>query len=205
MTETNTSQRNYHHGDLRNALIEAGRVILAEEGSAGLELRKVARRAGVSHAAPYRHFADKQALLAAIAEDGFRELLNRLQTAHDQAEINTLAQLTAIGQAYMAFALECPAHMREMFSGLTIDRYAYPSLHAVSKEAFTLLVTTVAAGQARGEVVSGNPADLVVTIWSMIHGVAMLVLERQIPMQAERDAHQLVQSAIEQLYAGLRN
>src|SRR3954464_14355091 len=72
--------KSYHHGDLRNALIQAGLELLAEGGAQELDLRKVARRAGVSHAAPYRHFADKQALIASITEEGFRWLAERIQT-----------------------------------------------------------------------------------------------------------------------------
>src|SRR6266700_5995996 len=76
--------KTYHHGDLRNALIQAGLEMLSESGAAALDLRKVARKAGVSHAAPYRHFADKQALIAAINEEGFHRLAERIQaTLHD--------------------------------------------------------------------------------------------------------------------------
>lgn len=204
MSEQNQG-RSYHHGDLRNALIAAGREILAEEGRAGLELRNVARRAGVSHAAPYRHFADKQALLAAIAEDGFYELTERMRAglAASPAEIDQ--QLTSIGVAYVRFALEHPAHMREMFSGLMSERAAYPDLHAASKQAFALLSTTIAAAQAQGTVIASNPADLVVVVWSMIHGVTMLLLEQQIPGQPDGTAVDLlVQQAIQTLYQGMR-
>src|SRR5215212_4914161 len=85
--------KRYHHGDLRNALIRAGQELLAQEGIAGLDMRKVARAAGVSHAAPYRHFADKQALLAAIAEDGFYQLAEGMDAAIGQAPTNAAAQL----------------------------------------------------------------------------------------------------------------
>src|SRR5262245_57255125 len=92
-TSPSRASKRYHHGDLRNALIQAGKTLLAEEGVAGLELRKVARAAGVSHAAPYRHFADKQALLAAIAEDGFYQLTEGMDAAIGQAPTTAAAQL----------------------------------------------------------------------------------------------------------------
>jgi AcrR family transcriptional regulator len=205
MSDSEATARGYHHGDLRNALIIAGRAILAEEGSAGLDLRKVARRAGVSHAAPYRHFPDKQALLVAIAEDGFQELYRQLASAQSQAERAAIAQLGAIGRAYLAFALDRPAHMREMFSGLTLERQAHPSLYAASKQSFGLLIATIAAGQASGEIRAGDPTELAITIWSLIHGVTMLLLERQIAMDANvADVGGLIHSALQQLYNGLR-
>jgi AcrR family transcriptional regulator len=205
MPDSEATARGYHHGDLRNALIIAGRAILAEEGSAGLDLRKVARRAGVSHAAPYRHFPDKQALLVAIAEDGFQELYRQLAAAQSQAERAAIAQLGAIGRAYLAFALDRPAHMREMFSGLTLERQAHPSLYAASKQSFGLLTATIAAGQASGEIRAGDPTELAITIWSLIHGVTMLLLERQIAMDADAaDVGGLIQGALQQLYNGLR-
>src|SRR5262245_23788463 len=104
----------YHHGDLRRALLDAALEILAEGGAAGLTLREVARRAGVTHAAPYRHFEDKAALLAAVAEEGFRavyaEMLARSERVKDPVE-----RLYQIGAAYVLFAVTHPAHFRVMF------------------------------------------------------------------------------------------
>src|ERR1700758_5049161 len=98
----------YHHGDLRHALIQAGLEILSAGGAATLDLRKVARKAGVSHAAPYRHFADKQALVAAINEEGFRQLAERIQSTVREAPDETFEQLQAIAIAYVQFAREHP-------------------------------------------------------------------------------------------------
>src|SRR5689334_17108440 len=110
----------YHHGDLRRALIAAGIDLLAEGGATALDLRKVARRAGVSHAAPYRHFEDKRALLAAIAEEGFVRLAEQIHNAVSAAQPDS--QLLATASCYINFALSEPALAREMFSGLSIDR-----------------------------------------------------------------------------------
>src|SRR6476659_4036663 len=100
--------KRYHHGDLRNALIQAGQAILAAEGAAGLDLRKVARAAGVSHAAPYRHFADKQALLAAIAEEGFYQLTEGMDAAIGQAPASAADQLEQLAHVYVQFAIDHP-------------------------------------------------------------------------------------------------
>ncbi len=199
-----TSKR-YHHGDLRNALIRAGQALLAEEGIAGLDLRKVARAAGVSHAAPYRHFADKQALLAAIAEDGFYQLAEGMDAATRRAPTNAAAQLEQLAHAYVRFALDHPAHMREMFSGLTVKRAAYPQLHAAAKQAFQRVVQVIERGQNQREIGPGEPADLSMVAWAQIHGIAMLLIEDQLPgvKGNEQAIAGLIAHCIRTLYAGL--
>lgn len=178
---TSNPPRAYHHGDLRNALILAGLALLNEEGMAALDLRKVARRAGVSHAAPYRHFADKQALVAAINEHGFQRLTEALQHAIEGAGRQPKARLRAGTQAYIAFALAQPALAHAMFSGLTLDRNDYPSLYAASKQAFGGLIGVIAEGQQRGVFVKGDPTLIALTVWSLVHGMAILIIERQYP------------------------
>jgi len=103
-------QKKYHHGDLKNALINAGIAILAEEGAGALSLRKVARRAGVSHAAPYAHFADKQTLIAAIAADGHRQIYDCLTAVikDDAGDVQSLFLHDV--WAYVQFGLDSPAH-----------------------------------------------------------------------------------------------
>jgi AcrR family transcriptional regulator len=197
--------KRYHHGDLRNALIRAGQALLAEEGIAGLDLRKVARAAGVSHAAPYRHFADKQALLAAIAEDGFHQLAARMDVAIGEAPADSAAQLEQLARAYVQFALDHPAHMREMFSGLTVERAAYPDLHTAAKQAFQRLVQVIERGQARQEIGPDDPAKLAMVTWTQIHGIAMLLIENQLPgMKDDPQAvSSLIAHSMHTLYAGL--
>ena len=194
----------YHHGDLRNGLIAAGTAILAEEGVAALDLRKVARRAGVSHAAPYRHFADKEALLVAIAEAGFQELNERIAAAIASANVPR-TQLLATARAYIRFACDAPAHLREMFSGLSLDRAAHPALYATSKASFGNIAAVIERGQQRGEIVAGDPTQLTLVTWATIHGFAMLVIERQLPEAYGSDAalDQAITLCIETLYQGL--
>jgi AcrR family transcriptional regulator len=202
---TMQASKRYHHGDLRNALIRAGQALLAEEGIAGLDLRKVARAAGVSHAAPYRHFADKQALLAAIAEEGFYQLAQSLDTAIGQAPSNAADQLEQLAHAYVRFAIDHPAHMREMFSGLTVQRAAYPQLHAAAKQAFQRVIQVIERGQARHEIGPGAPADLSMVAWTQIHGIAMLLIEDQLPglKDDEHAVAGLTAQCMRTLYAGL--
>ena len=204
-TPASPAPKRYHHGDLRNALIHAGQALLAAGGSAALDLRKVARAAGVSHAAPYRHFADKQALLAAIAEEGFHQLTARMDAALAQAPGTAADQLEQLAHSYVQFAINQPAHMREMFSGLTVERAAYPELHAAAKQAFGRVVQVVERGQAQREIGLGDPANLAMVTWAQIHGIAMLLIEDQLPgVKGDPQAIAgLIADCMHTLYAGL--
>src|SRR5258708_20609596 len=152
--------KSYHHGDLRNALIQAGLELLAEGGAQELDLRKVARRAGVSHAAPYRHFADKQALIAAINEEGFHWLAERIQATLHEVPDEPFEQLLGVALAYVRFAEAHPWLMREMFSGLTIERETFASLHAASKTVYRLYTEVVRPGHEWGKIFVCDPASL---------------------------------------------
>ncbi|QBD75471.1 TetR/AcrR family transcriptional regulator [Ktedonosporobacter rubrisoli] len=195
----------YHHGDLRNALLQAALELLTEGGAAALDLRKVARKAGVSHAAPYRHFADKQALIAALSEEGFKRLAERIQSALQEAPDSSYAQLLSIARAYVGFAVDNPWLMREMFSGGVINREAYPDLYRASKAVFKFYVEAVRQGQARGEIVEGDPGELAGVLWSMLHGVSILVIEDQMHPYADgpEGLESVTRSCIERLYTGL--
>jgi len=195
----------YHHGDLRHALIQAGLEMLAEGGAAALDLRKVARKAGVSHAAPYRHFADKQALVAAINEEGFRRLAERIRSTLREAPDDPFEQLQAIARAYVQFAQEHPWLMREMFSGLTVEREAFSGLYTESKAVFTLYMEVVKRGQERGKIIDVDPGALAGVVWSLLHGVAMLTIENQMrPYTDGPDgAERVTRFSVQMLYEGL--
>jgi len=195
----------YHHGDLRNALIQAGLEMLSESGAAALDLRKVARKAGVSHAAPYRHFADKQALIAAINEEGFHRLAERIESALREGPGDAVEQLHGIARAYVHFARENPWLMREMFSGLTIEREVFPSLHQVSKTVFMLYVEVIKRGQEQGSITNGDPSALAGVLWSLLHGVAMLTIEHQMRPYTDgpNGADNVTRFAVQVLYDGL--
>lgn len=201
---TNSSHKPYHHGDLRRALIAAGIALLRSEGAAALDLRKVARSVGVSNAAPYRHFEDKRALLVAIAEEGFNELTDRLRSAVSEEDAQQ-PQLAVLLWAYVEFALSEPALMREMFSGLTIDRADYPSLHAASKQAFDMLLQLIEREQAAGLLVRDDPVKQSMVMWSMCHGLAMLLMENQMLMLEGSPAaiDDMIRRCAASLYEGL--
>jgi AcrR family transcriptional regulator len=173
-------KKKYHHGDLKNALIEAGAEILSKEGVNGLSLRKVASRAGVSHAAPYAHFPDKQTLIAAISTEGYRMLYERLDAAVQHYRDDPLRQLVEAAWAYVQFALGDPAHFKVTLSGVVEKEKDYPAYVEMSRKSFGLVVQIVEACQAAG-VLKPGPADATaVSVWSLVHGFVSLLLEGQI-------------------------
>jgi AcrR family transcriptional regulator len=194
----------YHHGDLRNALIQAGLELLAEGGAQKLDLRKVARRAGVSHAAPYRHFADRQALIAAINEEGFHWLAERIQSTLREVPDEPFEQLLGVARVYVHFAQENPWLMREMFSGLTIERETFESLQTASKTVYRLYAEVVRRGQESGKIVDGDPAALAGVLWSVLHGLAMLIIENQMRPYADgpEGTERVTRYTMEVLYGG---
>lgn len=164
------ARNTYHHADLRAALLAAARRMLERDGPAALSLREVARRAGVSHNAPYRHFADRAALLAALAAEGFDALAARMREA--VAAAAPARRLGASGAAYVRFALDEPNLFRLMFGGLVRGR-EHPELAAAATRAYALL-----QGETSAAPESGTRA---VAAWALVHGLAHLLLDGQIP------------------------
>jgi AcrR family transcriptional regulator len=174
-------RKQYHHGDLKNALIRAGAEILATEGAAALTLRKAAQRAGVSHSAPYAHFADKQALVAAISTEGLRMLRGRIADATASWAGDPLRRLAEIAWETVRFALEQPDQYRVTFSNVIEQESAYPAYVEAAHETLDALVALVRACQEAG-VVAPGPADVAtVGLWSLVHGFASLLVNNQLP------------------------
>lgn len=191
-----TSIRPYHHGDLRRQLISVGEEVLTERGLAALSLREVARRLGVSHNAPFKHFSSREALLAAMAEQGFEDLAARqAQAAAGGGDQVMLAR----GLIYVTFALERPALFRLMFSG-EVDRERFPAL-AVRAET-SLQQVTRHIGEAFGEEAAG---DATLSAWAFVHGLANLLLDGQIPpaLRAGRSDEGIAKAVIAAMAHGL--
>ena len=171
---TPTEKRPYHHRDLRQALIRSALEILSEAGVAALSLRAAARRARVSAMAPYRHFADKEALLAAVAEYGFRGLTARLTTAGATAT-DPRAGLAALGVAYVLFAREQPSLFKLMFGPTIENKSAYPALDDAGCACFNALRQAVDAAS----LFEGDPdtADVALACWSLVHGLSALIVD----------------------------
>jgi AcrR family transcriptional regulator len=162
----------YHHGGLRDALMAAAQEILEEEGLAALSLRAVVRRAGVSPAAPYHHFPDKQALLDAVAERGFDALTAAMTTRMDKVS-GAAARLDASGIGYVAFAVANPALCGLMFSAAGQNAPAGAALDRARQRAYAVLQDAVAACSPDGKA----DASECLRLWALVHGIAKLVLE----------------------------
>ncbi len=170
----------YHHGDLKNALIQTGIEILSTQGFHALSLRKVAQRAGVSHSAPYAHFADKQALVAAISTEGYRKLFDCLASAVEQYRHDPLSQLIEAAWAYVQFALREPAHFKITLSGVVEKEQEYPAFVELTRKAFGLLVEVTEACQQAGILKPGPSDQMAICVWSLVHGFTLLILEGQV-------------------------
>lgn len=173
-------KNSYHHGDLKNALIQAGIEILSKEGVNGLSLRKVARKAGVSHAAPYAHFTDKQALVAAISTAGYEKLYDKVYDAVQHHQGDPLRQFVEAAWAYVEFALTDPDHFKITLSGVVEKEKDYPAFVDISHKSFGLIVELVEAGQRAGILNEGPPDLVAVSVWGLVHGFVSLILEDQI-------------------------
>jgi AcrR family transcriptional regulator len=171
----------YHHGDLQRALLDAARALMAEQQSWDFSLREVARRAGVSHNAPYNHFSDKRDLLAALAADGFARLAACTAAAGQAAD--PPAALLGIGLAYVRFGLDHPALYRLMFA-TRIKSYAEalpPHLAAAGAQAKAVLREAIRRGADAGLFTPTDDRTLEIAVlgaWSGVHGLTMLFLDR---------------------------
>ncbi len=169
----------YHHGDLKRALIETAVKAIARHGVDAVSLRELAARAGVTPGAPYHHFASRDELLASIAEEGFARLEARLIAARDAAPDNASARLEALGLAYVTFAVSSPGYFRVMFHGAL--KSSGPT--EAGLRAFHLLRDAVVACQAAGQAPKGDPTALVLVAWSAVHGFATLWVDRALPFE----------------------
>ena len=194
-------RKTYHHGNLREALIEASLELIAESGPKALTLREAARRAGVSHNAPYRHFQDKDALLAAIAEEGFERLTEMMEKRIATGR-TPLEWLNLCGRGYIEFALEAPAHYSVMF-GAPLDVKLHPALAAAGERAFGVLLRSIEDCRAAGAIACDDVATCARVAWSLMHGIATLVYSGQLGIPREQ-ALAFAQQAMEMLRQGLQ-
>lgn len=168
----------YHHGNLNSACKKEAVKILAKKGPNELSLRDIARKLGVSHGAPYRHFKSREGLLAAIAAEGFLKFAAYLNPEETPSDIVSPEQLFASkGQAFVKFAFEYPVHFKLMFSKAIPDHEKYPELDQAAKGAFMLLYKMVEGMQAANVFKSFDPTITSIYIWSHLHGLCSLILD----------------------------
>jgi len=188
--------RTYHHGDLKNALIDAALALISVHGTRGLSLREAARNTGVSHAAAYRHYSSKESLLAAIAEQGFHMLTAQMRRAVADSHGDTASLLDATGRAYIEFGVTHPEHLQVMFSGAIGDLSAYPSLQQIAEQSYQVLGDVVAAGLAAGRLRTSDPQLISLAAWSFVHGLAQLIATGHVPAAREPAERQALLDAL---------
>jgi AcrR family transcriptional regulator len=191
----------YHHGDLRRALLQAAVRTLQKHGFAALTLRAVGDELGVSRSALYRHFADKSALLTAVASEGFRTLRTGLTLAWEGGGRGRPG-FQAMGEAYVAFALEHPWHYRVMFGGGFELDTADPELAHEGRAAFEVLLNALIEEQSGGRVHPDDPQTQANFVWSVVHGVAMLAIDGSFARQGA-DVGALTRYAVGRLHTGI--
>jgi AcrR family transcriptional regulator len=194
------AERPYHHGNLRAALLEQAERTLSERGAGELSLRELAREVGVSHGAPRRHFADKRALLDALAEDGFERLGRALGEADAHTGDGFEERFTAFARAYIGFATRHAALLELMYAGKHRPGAA-ESLREAGTRAFAIPLALIAEAQATGEVVPGDPLEVAIAAFAAIHGLAALANAGMLDPAALDD---LVGASVARLVAGLR-
>jgi AcrR family transcriptional regulator len=193
------ADRPYHHGNLRAELLAQAEQTLRERGLDGLSLRELARQIGVSHGAPRRHFADRQALLDALAESGFARLGAQLRAAAESAGEDYEPRLRATATAYVRFAIDDAALLELMFASKHGERTNV--LHEASERAFSLILELIEEGQATGALEPGAPERIGVLLFATMQGVAALVTTGIV---APEDVDSLVADAIGRFLHGPR-
>jgi AcrR family transcriptional regulator len=167
-------KRAYHHGALKAAMVEAALKLIAKHGPRGFSLSEAARLAGVSVGAPYRHFADKEALFIEIAAQGFVKLFERIEAAAQTSPDDPRKRLVAIAMAYVRFAVERPSHFQVMFDS-AIHRRKDPAVDVPADRSFQMLAETVHDAAVRKDVRSEE--ILTAAIWALMHGQAMFAMD----------------------------
>jgi AcrR family transcriptional regulator len=160
--------------DTKEALLRAAVHIAEADGVGTIGLREAARRAGLTHGAPYRHFDSQQALVAAVAEHGFRLMMAEVQAAQAEAGADVLVRFHALGVAYLHFALAHPGQFRVMFGA---EAAAQLSVRSAEAAVFALAVNEIATAQRQGLIAPGDPQELALLAWSTAHGLAVLMID----------------------------
>jgi AcrR family transcriptional regulator len=168
----------YHHGDLRNALLETALTHIREQGVTGLSVREISKELGVSPAAAYRHFADKKSLLEALAEQGYLELARRTEQKLKRAKVEPLEQLVSVGETYVFFALDQPEYMKLMFEGTKPDPTT--PLYSATKQVAGVLSAIIATAKKQGKLAKVTNQQALGVFWSNVHGLSLLLIEERL-------------------------
>jgi AcrR family transcriptional regulator len=194
----------YHHGNLQKAMLDAALEIIDEQGTSNISLREIARRLGVSYGAPYRHFPSKDAMLARVATEGFQLYLPWLVQKVEAAGSDPKERLLASGEAYILFAVEHPAYFKVMFPPYGTISGEFSELEEAKTKAHQVLIDCIRACQEAGLVQEGDPMSLALSAWSVVHGLATLLIEKQLaPYSKVKDTAGIAKMVVRQFYHGL--
>ncbi len=174
-----TKKKSYHHGDLRRQLIKTALIIISDQGLGKISMRGLGQRLGVSRTAPYRHFSDKNDLLCAIAEEGYKNLANKITDSNKQLT-PPLEKLRNIGIAYVEFAIANPVHYRLMFGNEILENNRTPELVRLAEESFNETLFAINVCQEKKLIRPLNPYIIANALWSMSHGISTLLNDGQI-------------------------
>lgn len=177
-------EKPYHHKDLKNRIMKEALRILQSEGIHGLSLRKIAKRLGTSHAAPHRHFQDKNQLLAEISEKGFH-ILQKMIMQNMEAETLPSKRLKKYGESYIAFAAEYPQYFRVMFGENFYEKNSYPECEKAGIDTFNLLLSVISECMDKKEIPKGNPLASAISAWSAVHGLSSLIVDSRLEIFQE--------------------
>lgn len=192
----------YHHGDLRAALLTEAADMITEGGVANVTMRALGQRLGVSRAAPYRHFVDKSDLLVAVAAAGFKRLRTHLESIELTPSGSGVDGLRRMGEEYVRFALENPAHYRLMYGEGAVTREDHPQLLEAANTLFDRFISIIEAHQRSGVIRREDPRTQAYAAWGAVHGLASLIIEGQIMATIDVDA--LIRQTVQTLLVGMR-
>lgn len=179
-SDVTKAKKNYHHGDLRQAVVKAAVHIIGERGDVSFTIRELAQLTEVSHPAVYRHFTNKRAVLAAVAEEGFQLLRAELKKAELSHASDPVGVLKSQGENYLNFVLDHVGHFRAMYHAELSDKSDFPLLAAAYQDSSDLLVKNFKRGLAAGIFREARAEALALAFWSMVHGFLDLTLQGQL-------------------------
>jgi len=203
MSGTPAPKRPYHHGDLKEALIDAALALIEDKGVENFSVSDACRMAGVSPAALYRHFADRQALIDAVATRGYIELADRTRAERDRMGIGSVDALIASGQEYVRFATEKPALYRLMFGRHVANKFLLEP-DPEGQKCYEVLLEAVEVFLANHPGLKIGVMDIAVSLWALVHGATALVIDRNVEVMApDTDIHMMVERTTRAYFAGL--
>lgn len=194
----------YHHGGLKEALIAAARQLIQEKGPEGFSMAEACRMADVSPAAPYRHFSDRDALVSAVAAEGFATLTERAKAKRDSYPAGSVDSIVAMGQAYVQFAADEPAVFRLMFTSHKGQQAFQDSVEETGDACFMMLLIAVDAFRERQGMLDHPTLEIALPLWTIVHGTACLLIDRDFDNVAPgTDPDALVKTATEGFLSGI--